>query len=247
MLALARLLLGPLLLTQGRRVRRVALRLPEPPGDRIGTAGSGPPLRLLIVGDSSAAGVGAATQTEALLGQAVATLAAQFTVSYRLIARTGATTRATLGKLQKTEPQPFDVALTALGVNDVTSGVSVADWLDQQQALAATLRTRFGVRHVVVSGLPPVHAFPALPQPLRWYLGTLAQRFDARLRLWADAEPQVSYVALTEGPDVPPDYLERMDEFMAEDGFHPGPQIYAHWGSQAAAEIARRMNAHVEA
>ncbi|MEM8558890.1 MAG: SGNH/GDSL hydrolase family protein [Bacteroidota bacterium] len=247
MLALARLLLGPLLLTQGRRVRRVALRLPEPPGDRAGTTGTGPPLRFLIVGDSSAAGVGAATQGEALLGQVVTTLAAQFTVSYRLIARTGSTTRATLGKLQKTEPQPFDIALTALGVNDVTSGVSVADWLDQQQALAATLRTRFGVRHVVVSGLPPVHAFPALPQPLRWYLGTQAQRFDARLRLWADAEPTVSYVSLIEGPDVPPDYRDRMSEFMAEDGFHPGPQIYAHWGGQAAAEIAHRVNAHVEA
>lgn len=49
------LLLGPLLLYQGFRVRRNILLLPEPPGERTGTAGSGPLLRLLVTGDSAAA------------------------------------------------------------------------------------------------------------------------------------------------------------------------------------------------
>ncbi|MEM8599926.1 MAG: SGNH/GDSL hydrolase family protein [Bacteroidota bacterium] len=234
MLTLAKVLLGPVLLAQGKRVRRVALTLPEPPGDREGTIGSGPPLRLLVVGDSSAAGVGAETQDDALLGQTVGPLAERYTVQYRLVARTGATTAATLKKLRNTEPAAFDVALTALGVNDVTAGVALHDWLDQQQALAALLRTRFGVRHHVVSGLPPVHQFPALPQPLRWYLGSLARRFDTALRLWTDGEPGVRYVAITEGDAVPPDWAERLNELMASDGFHPGPQIYAHWGTEAA-------------
>ncbi|MEM8598518.1 MAG: SGNH/GDSL hydrolase family protein, partial [Bacteroidota bacterium] len=67
MLTLSKILLGPVLLAQGKRVRRVALKLPEPPGDRESTVGNGPPLRLLVVGDSSAAGVGAETQDDALL------------------------------------------------------------------------------------------------------------------------------------------------------------------------------------
>ena len=57
--------LGPVLLAQGHYVRRVTPRLPEPEGLRQGVEGSGPPLRLLILGDSSAAGVGVATQAEA--------------------------------------------------------------------------------------------------------------------------------------------------------------------------------------
>ena len=61
------LLLGPLLLYQGFRVRRNILLLPEPPGERTGTAGDGPPLRLLVTGDSAAAGVGAAHQQSACL------------------------------------------------------------------------------------------------------------------------------------------------------------------------------------
>jgi serine protease Do len=47
------LLLGPLLLYQGRRVRRNIPLLPEPPGERTGVAGTGPPLHLLVTGDSA--------------------------------------------------------------------------------------------------------------------------------------------------------------------------------------------------
>ena len=51
--------LGPLLLWQGRAVRARALKLPEAAGPREGREGQGAPaLRLLVVGDSSAAGVG---------------------------------------------------------------------------------------------------------------------------------------------------------------------------------------------
>ena len=65
---------APLLLWQGRRVRRDTPKLPEAEGPRDGIAGAdrpGRPLRLLIVGDSSAAGVGASVQDEALAGRLV--------------------------------------------------------------------------------------------------------------------------------------------------------------------------------
>ncbi|KAB0649370.1 SGNH/GDSL hydrolase family protein, partial [Burkholderia diffusa] len=58
---LATAALGPLLLMQGRRVRRVTPRLAEAAGPRDGTAGDGPPLRVLVLGDSAAAGVGVAS------------------------------------------------------------------------------------------------------------------------------------------------------------------------------------------
>ena len=76
--ALATVLLGPLLLLQGRHVRRVTPTLPEPPGDRRGITGTGPELRLLILGDSAPADVGASHQSEALLGQLVSALAHEF-------------------------------------------------------------------------------------------------------------------------------------------------------------------------
>ncbi|WP_236040775.1 hypothetical protein [Marinobacter nauticus] len=52
-------LLFPVLLYQGKRTRRVTPRLPEATGDYAGQYGEGEPVfRLLVLGESTAAGVG---------------------------------------------------------------------------------------------------------------------------------------------------------------------------------------------
>jgi hypothetical protein len=70
-LTAAMLALAPILLCQGKYVRRVTPKLPEADGPRFGEAGVGKPLRLLVLGDSAAAGVGVNTQQEALAGHLV--------------------------------------------------------------------------------------------------------------------------------------------------------------------------------
>lgn len=215
-----KLALAPLLVAQGLRVRARALKLPEAAGPRAGVQGAGPPLRLLILGDSSAAGVGASTQQNALSGRLAAALGARYTVQWRLIARTGATTADTLSQLEHEKPEPYDVAVVALGVNDVTHSVPLARWLDSQARLRALLARRFAVRHVVSSGLPPMGAFPALPQPLRAIMGHTARRFDAALGDALAKESTATHV---------PFEMELTPDLMAEDGFHPGPAGYAVW------------------
>lgn len=232
---LATLALGPLLYVQGRSVRRRIPRLPEPPGPRQGSTGCGPDLRLLIVGDSSAAGVGAAHQDEALLGQLVEALSTRFTVHWRLVARTGATTDSTLRHLRELDAGPFDVAVTSLGVNDVTSGVTRKAWRSQQAALRKLLRERLGVAEIIVSGLPPVHGFPALPQPLRWWLGARARSFDDDLKHDVKAEEDVSFLTLRFTEDA---------NLMATDGFHPGPDVYREWARRACVAVMEGLQRH---
>ncbi len=228
---LAGLLLAPVWLSQGLYVRATTPRLPEPPGPRSGTEGEGPVRRLLIIGDSSAAGVGAVHQSAALSGQLRAGLRARYRLQWRLLAETGLTTRACHRRLQRLEPEPVDAVVTALGVNDVTGGAGLAAWQQGQTALVGLLRSRFAARHIILSGLPPVSRFPALPQPLRWYLGQRAVRFDRCLENLA-AREQCHYIAMnfTLDPDL-----------MAADGFHPGPGIYAAWGEAAAARLEQLM------
>ncbi|MEY8839238.1 SGNH/GDSL hydrolase family protein, partial [Cribrihabitans sp. XS_ASV171] len=151
---------------QGLAVRRRAVRLPEPEGPRAGRAGRGPNLRLLILGDSSAAGVGAGMQAQALSGQLVARLGRHYAVSWQLEAMTGRTTADALAALDRVEG-PIDMAVTALGVNDVTRGVSRARFAEGQAALVERLQA-MGARRLVLSGVPPMERFPALPQPLAW-------------------------------------------------------------------------------
>src|ERR1700756_5186887 len=99
MLTLYKFGLGPILLAQARWLRRTALRLPEAAGPRSGmegaTDGAAEPLRILVVGDSSAAGVGVAEQANAL-AQPVARLLAVATgrpVAWQLVAKSGVNTR----------------------------------------------------------------------------------------------------------------------------------------------------------
>lgn len=228
-----RLALSPVLLGQAVAVRRRALRLSEPEGPRAGVCGEGPDLRLLIAGDSSAAGVGVAHQDQALAGQLVAALASDFAVHWQLHATTGHTTAQTLARLRDLPRQPFDIAVTALGVNDVTRQVPLARWVQRQTALATLLRDRFGVRGHWRSGLPPMDAFPLLPRPLRDVLGAQARAYDAWLARTAQGHLH----------HLPFDRARLDVALMAEDGFHPGAPIYAAWAQELAtgirAELAR--------
>jgi lysophospholipase L1-like esterase len=224
--------LGPVLFLQGGYVRRVTPRLPEPSGLRQGVAGVGPPLRLLIVGDSAAAGVGAATQDEALSGQLVAALAPDFRVSWKLVATTGFNTQAALQSLQQIPAEIFDVAVTSLGVNDVTGRCGIRKWVKLQAELVELLKSKFGTRFILLSGLPPMHVFPALPQPLRWYLGAQAVSFNKALGDWVKLNDRAEFFPVN-FPQVP--------GIMASDGFHPGPAAYLIWARHLAEKISKQM------
>ncbi len=221
---LLKTILGPVLLLQGLWVRLRTPRLPEAEGPRRGCTGAGPRLRLLVVGDSSAAGVGVATQSQALMGQLIRALGGSYTVHYRLEARTGATTAEAIDSLARQGTETVDAVVTALGVNDLTAGRHLSAWLDDQKRLIAFLRARMQPRVIMLSSLPPVHRFPALPEPLRWYLGAGARAYNAALEELARREGAV-FLPLNFSMDV---------SLMATDGFHPGRGIYQGWAQRAA-------------
>jgi lysophospholipase L1-like esterase len=223
--------LAPVIVPQGLWTNLRVPTLPEPPGARRGRAGAGPLLRLLVVGDSAAAGVGVSHQDEALLGQLVSRLASRFRVEFELQAKTGFTTADTLRRLEAMPRGRHDVALTSLGVNDVLALSGRGTWLARQRRLRRLLRDKFGVRLTVLSGLPPVHSFPALPQPLRWHLGSRATEFNDALGEDVAADPDACLVNLRFSADA---------GMMASDGFHPGAPIYAEWAERAARIILAR-------
>lgn len=238
-------LLAPLLVMQGRRVRRETPRLPEADGPRQGgpvsAAHGAAPLRVLIAGDSSAAGVGAATQDDALAGRLSQALAERTgrPVRWQLIARTGLGARGLHALLAASTIEPFDVAVVVVGVNDVTAPVARRAWLRAVERLRALLHGARPAALVIASGLPPMHRFPALPQPLRAVLGGRARVFDEALARWAASAPGTMHVPIPDldGPDL-----------TATDGFHPGPAAYTLWaGELARAIVARDAETHARA
>ncbi|MGD1882104.1 MAG: SGNH/GDSL hydrolase family protein [Paracoccaceae bacterium] len=215
----------PVLVPQALWVVSRAVRLPEADGPRSGAIGQGRPLNLLILGDSSAAGVGVDHQDQALAGQLAQHLSQTGQITWTLIAQTGATTDTALRMLETAPKQHFDMAVIALGVNDCKNGISANRWQTNYTTILDHLRDRFRVRRICVSGVPDLGQFPLLPKPLGTILGNRAHRFDAILHDIVDARADVTYVSLDFGDDT---------TLMARDGFHPGPLIYTAWAKRVA-------------
>lgn len=220
----------PLLAWQAVSTARRAVRLPEPEGTRSGTLGSGPPLRLLIVGDSSAAGVGVDRQEDALSGRITARLARHARVHWQLEAKTGDTTGQTLARVRAADLQSCDIAVTGLGVNDVTHRVSKRRFLDNSLALHDHLRG-LGAKRIYVSAFPPVGKFPLLPMPLRRVLAAEAEEYDTALARIIDRTDDL--VRITPGGFV------MTEHHMSSDGFHPGAIVYDAWAQRVAVAVLK--------
>lgn len=256
---------APVLLLQGRRVRRITPVLPQAQGVCSGLMSARPDgaltddarasqaiskatcqaistapgtatrvaLRVLIAGDSSAAGVGVADLADAMPGRFTRALAAHIgrAVQWRLCARTGLTAAGLHEHLDHDlAARPvFDVAVIVVGVNDVTARRSARHWLADLEALRARVRRDSPGCVLWWSGLPPMHLFPALPQPLRAYLGARARALDAQLARWVAADPTMHHLPI---PAL------RGDGMMASDGFHPGPRGHTVWGELLARSVA---------
>jgi lysophospholipase L1-like esterase len=223
----AKVALGPVLLPQAKWLRRNALRLPEAAGPREGQVGDGEPvLRLLVLGDSSAAGVGVADQAQALalpLARAVSQRMGA-AVRWQLVARTGINTLEARALIRRVALQPADAVVTALGVNDVTSQTAAARFVDETALLWSDLQQFTGARWAVFCGLPPMHLLRPVPHPLRWYLGRYAAWLDGSLRAWTQ-ERGLGYCALGWASDP---------SSLADDGFHPGAGLYPEWSARLA-------------
>lgn len=200
-------------------------RLPEAAGPRAGRCGSGRALRLLILGDSSAAGVGVARQEDALAGQITIALQSRFAVDWHLIAQSGATTRAATGLLERDgKDGGYDAAVLALGVNDVVRLTRRAAFADAQRTLIQRLQHKYGVGLILASAVPPMGAMQAFPQPLRAALGRRAAALDMTL----------AQICAQYGAQHVPFDMALSPDLLAVDGFHPGAALYRLWGARMA-------------
>ena len=241
-------LFAPIYLYQGRKIKRDTVRLPEPVGERFGqvdlipkadinTSQRQQTLTLMVVGDSAAAGVGSDTQQAALTGQLIPalqqqpTIGARFaTLSWSLQATTGHTSFDILRRLYvlPVPPQPVDVMVVSVGVNDTTKNVARVRWQQQLEQIIAIAQRKFGVQVLIFPSLPPMAKMPAIPAPLNGFIGAKAQRMDQDLQAICAQHNGVYH--------IPVDFLELAAThssnpalIFASDGFHPSSLTYQQW------------------
>lgn len=228
-LSLAFAPLSPLLVLQGLKVRRDTPRLPAAAGPNSGICkapGQLRPLRLVAVGESTVAGVGAPSHDQALTAQLAARMATMtgHTVAWCAFGLSGASVSvAQKNLLPAVDSEPADLLLVVFGVNDVLEHTRPARYARQLQALIGALRERVGDAPVLVAAAPPMARFPSLPRPLSGYLGARAALLNRAAR--GMSIERAAHVALG---------LRLEPALFAVDGFHPSPAGYTVWAEALA-------------
>lgn len=224
---------APIYWFQGRRVRRRTPRLEEAPGKRSGVwVGSKPAIRIVGLGESPIAAVGLASQSQGVLPCLAATVASESgrQTQWQTAAKSGATVRFTTENLlPQVDVGPTDLVVVSLGVNDCLTLRSARRWRQDLQQLLHAIRQRLEPRRIVVTGIPPMQHFPALPVPLSSMLGLRASLLNAATQRFADFNADLLY--------APMNFVERPDNLFCCDGFHPNATAHEAWARQLASLV----------
>jgi lysophospholipase L1-like esterase len=193
-----------------------------------GTYGSGPgePVRFVMLGDSTARGMGAelARQT---IGAIIASGVAAFSgrpVELTNVAVIGAESPDLDSQVERAlglVPSP-DVAVISIGANDVTHRIDKSIAVRHLEMAVRTLREAGA--EVVVGTCPDLGAIQPVPQPLRY----LARRWSRDLA----AAQTVAVVeaggrAVSVGDLLSEAFSANPSVMFSEDRFHPSPAGYA--------------------
>jgi lysophospholipase L1-like esterase len=218
----------PFLLPQALYLRKTAPRFPEAAGPTEGSTGNGRRVRLLAVGDSIIAGVGATKLSRALVGQTAEAIASQGKchVSWQAFGASGYNAAKIIDQLVPRLPGfAADYIIVSVGVNDITGLTTLPKWRHNLSLLLDKLRVHSPDAIIAVAGMPPMHGFPLLPQPLRATFGMRSRSFDEVAREVVQRIPNTVHVPLDFEPDP---------QGFAADGYHPSEESYVDFGRHMA-------------
>lgn len=174
------------------------------------------PLKLLVLGDSIAAGLFIERFEETLGGLVAKALAEEQGRPVRCLnlARAGAATRDLLEQLPKT-PEA-DVALVVIGANDVARRTPLGRF---EAELDQTLEALDDVGEVLLFGPCDISAVPLFPYWLRRFAAWRMGRYIARMELVVARHANVIYAWLPPSAGMP-------DTLFAADRFHPNADAH---------------------
>lgn len=211
--------------------RRIPLADSDPPASdgltwaAPGVSATRPPIRLAMLGDSTAAGYGTHRERDTPAAQLAIGIsaAARRPVQVTTVAVVGAASRELGGQLEQLRARPHrvDLAVIMIGANDVTERSRPGEpvrYLEQ-----AVRRLRADGAEVVVGTCPDLGTIRPVPQPLRWYARRLSRQMAAAQTI---AVVRAGGRTVSLGDLLGPLFAGRRDLF-ADDQFHPSAAGYA--------------------
>lgn len=201
-------------------------KLDDPKGERIVHIGSSEQIiRILVVGDSSALGVGCDDISQSSVGVIAEKLSEQFSVQYQVCAFTSFATKQIFEKVREVPKQSFDFIVISLGTNDILQRTKLSDWVKQVTELMTYLQVSFCPQKIFINAVPPFQKLSHLPNSFRTYLSNKSQQMNLYLSQLAIESTACQFV------DMDFDFHA---DYISADGFHPSALLYQLQGARLA-------------
>ncbi len=206
--------------------------LPDEPFVLDGRYGAGTRrlLRVLWLGDSTAAGVGASSPAATLPVQVARRL--DRPVELTVLAVSGDRVGDVLDdQMQRVAAAQPDLILISVGTNDVTHLTSVADFGDRYRSLVRRLPDD---SEIVLLGVPDLGSPRRFAQPLRSIAGVQGRRLDEVVEAVAhDEELRYVDIAASTGPA----FRDEPSRYFSADRYHPSDEGYRLWADAVVAVL----------
>ncbi|MGB1033058.1 MAG: SGNH/GDSL hydrolase family protein [Flavobacteriales bacterium] len=203
-------------------------------------------LEVLMIGESTFAGVGVKTHQEGFTGAFTEQLSRCFDkdIHWKVYARSGYTAKRVVYKiLPKIEEKKTDIIMIGLGGNDAFHLTTPRKWRQDVTFLVASLQKQFPSTPLVFCNLPPIKLFPVFPFTIKFVVGNLVEILGEELELlvnqWDNVffnSDVVTIASWKEKFKIKGD----INDFFS-DGLHPSQLTYQVWGKEMANVTAERF------
>ena len=221
----------PFLVYQAKQVRKSSPKLPSQ--SSLLTLGQGEN-HILLLGESTVAGVGASAPAHTLAGNFYRLLGESFQIE--TIGKKGLRVKDALSlylQHRKTQVQKSQGAILFLGANDCFLLTSPYAFKKEVEALILQIQINTSAQWIYLAAIPPVHLFPAFSKKMQSFLQVQRNYLQAELEKIASNHPKVIY------QEIP---MDLQPEFFSADGVHP-----SDLGYQKIAELAfEKLNPKTE-
>lgn len=195
---LAAIPLLPIMIMQGKRIKATIPQLPEASGPQglVRSKDANEQLKLLVVGESTIAGVGVRTHEEGFSGTLANELSQLFSkhIEWQVYAKSGYTARKVREKLiPEIEITNPDLIVIGLGGNDSFTLNTPWGWKKEVTLLIKEMRKKFPDAEIMFISMPPIKEFAAFTSVIKWVVGNLAEILGETLQSVVRGKSKVSY------------------------------------------------------
>lgn len=211
-----------------------------PPLDQKRFGNGERPLQYVVMGDSTAAGEGAAYEYGIAVRSAKHLASSQAATVMSNLGKSGAKTHDVLeNQLPDAVDIRPDLVLISTGANDVTSLTSPQKAKkDLKEVVNRLIEANCQVK-IVITGAPDMGAVPRFAQPLRFLAGFATTRYNRTVLPVAEEEGvTLAPIARETGPS-----FRQNPNLFAEDRFHPNEKGYEIWANTVNPRLDEALNA----